>query len=360
MSSQLAERVAKIKQWIGQCAESYFQFSADPETQAFCLARLRQLSSSDLLEQKVANELADHIWRPPHRLLFIISEKDPLGTLEGFLVAYLIGSKMRIKARHSRDWLIWLRQELGLSADDCEIYDWQSQRQDDQRLLSGVDTVLLAGGEDLIRHYRNITPVHIRLIELGPKISGMALFGQQIPPIENIVKDTCLFLQCVCSSPRFILAEDESVAEYVYSQLQQRLDQLPPLPENQRLQQLTKSRELAMHHILQPLLGKVAYSPASGWGVTLTHSFIPAFWLPHGFQIIVGPIEQNLYQAELRWPGRLQTLGYWGKPACPQTGSFTRYCPVGTMHARSLLAPHDGFFILPSLVRFIHREDYPL
>ena len=359
MITPMPQRLDKIKQWLGQCAQLGFQFSADPATQAFCLTRLQQLSTGDLLEQKVEKELSGRCWQPPRRLLFIISEKDPLGTMEGFLVAYLLGSKMRIKARHSLDWLILLRQELGLSANDCEIYDWQSQQQDDRQLLSGVDTVLLAGGESLIRHYRAITPVHIRLIELGPKLSAIVLFGQQLPAIDTIIKDTCLFLQQVCSSPRFILVEDENVAEQLYSQLQSRLEQLPLLPDSQRLLQLTKVRELAMRYILQPDSGKVANSH-SGWAVALTRSFSPEFWFPNGFQIIVGPVEQNLNYAEQRWPGRLQTLGYWGKPSCPEIGSFTRYCPVGRMHERSLLAPHDGFFILPSLVRFIHREDYPL
>lgn len=359
MNHPLFERAAKIKQWLGKLAQLNFQFSTDPSTQAFCQARLRQLSTTDLLLQKVDGELAGCNWRPPHRLLFVISEKDPLGTLEGFLAAYLIGSKMRIKARHSRDWLIWFRQELGLSADDCEIYDWQSQQQDDRQLLTGVDTILLAGGEALICHYRAIVPAHIRLIELGPKLSAIALFGQQIPPIDAIIQDTCLFLQRVCSSPRFILVEDNSIAEQLYIQLKSMLDQLPSLSENQRLLQLSKARELAIHNILQPDSSKLTHSQTSGWGVSLMHHFSPELWLPNGFHIVVGPISQNLNQAERRWPGRLQTLGYWGKSHSPQTGSFTRYCPIGTMHARPLLAPHDGFFILPSLVRFIHRENYP-
>lgn len=358
MNDGLPERVANIKKWLAQCIELNLVFSADPATQAFCLARLQQLCHSDLLEQKVSSELAGRHWRPPYRLLFILSEKDPLATMEGFLVAYLIGSRMRIKARDSLNWLMLLRRELGLSADNCEIYDWQSDSQDDVKLLQDIDTVLLAGGEALIRHYRMMTPVHIRLIELGPKLSGIALFGQRLPPLDTILTDACLFLQQVCSSPRFIVVEDKTAAEQLYHQLQQHLDRLPLLAESDRLVQLTKARELAMHYIVQPDLGKISYSQRSGWGVTLSHSFSPELWLPKGFQIVIGSIEKNLEQAERRWPGRLQTLGYWGKQTCPQVGSFTRYCPIGSMHARPLLAPHDGFFMLSALVRFIHREDY--
>lgn len=338
--------------------QSDIQFSTDPATQQFCLSRLNLWCTSNLPEQKIQQELEGRCWRPPHRLLLVISEKDPLGTLEGFLAAYLIGSHMRIKARDSRDWLVSLRHELGLSEEECEIEDWQSHQQNDRRLLQGVDAVLLAGGEALIKHYREITPAHIRLIELGPKMSGIAISGRSQPSVEDIITDTCLFLQQVCSSPRFILLDDEQVAAKLYRQLQQSLDTLPQLPESDRIVQLSKSRELTMFYAINPSAGKVDYSEISGWGITFSRHFNPELWLPKGFQLILSPINTSLSDAQSRWPGRLQTLGYAGDISLFESYRFTRYCPIGRMHYRSLLAPHDGFFILQSLVSFIDKEDY--
>lgn len=358
MKPQLPERLLKIRSWIASCIQSEMQFSSDPATQQFCLSRLHLWCSTDLPEQKIERELAGKSWRPPGRLLLVISEKYPLGTLEGFLAAYLIGSRMRIKARHSRPWLESLRQALDLSDDECQISDWQSHQQSDEQLLQGVDTVLLAGGEALIHHYRKITPAHIRLIELGPKISGMAILGHQLPPMEKILTDVCLFLQQVCSSPRFILLDSELAAEQLYQQLQHVLDRLPRLAEDERIAQLAKARELTMYQKLTSDWGKIDYSESSGWGVTLSRHFSPELWLPKGFQLIVSPVDISLSDAQSRWPGRLQTLGYWGDISDLQHGGFTRYCPIGRMHDRSLLAPHDGFFILQSLVYFIDKDDY--
>ncbi|QBH98532.1 acyl-CoA synthetase [Limnobaculum zhutongyuii] len=358
MKQQSPERLIKVRAWIASCIRSEMQFSSDPATQQFCLSRLHLWCSTDLLEQKIERELAGRNWRPPDRLLLVISEKDPLGTLEGFLAAYLIGSRMRIKARHSRGWLESLRQALDLSDDECQISDWPSHQQSDEQLLQGIDTILLAGGEALIQHYRKITPAHIRLIELGPKISGMAILGHQLPPVEKILTDVCLFLQQVCSSPRFILLDSEQAAEQLYQQLHHALDELPRLAEDERIAQLAKVRELAMYQKLTPDWGKIDYSKSSGWGVTLSRQFSPELWLPKGFQLILSPVDVSLSNAESRWPGRLQTLGYWGDISDFQQSSFTRYCPIGRMHDRSLLAPHDGFFILQSLVSFIDKDDY--
>ncbi|MCD1125719.1 acyl-CoA synthetase [Jinshanibacter sp. LJY008] len=359
MKQPLTERLVKVRAWIASCIGSGMQFSSDPATQQFCLSRLHLWCSTDLPEQKIERELGERNWRPPERLLLVISEKDPLGTLEGFLATYLIGSSMRIKARNSRVWLESLRQALGLSSDECQISDWQSHQQSDEQLLQGIDTVLLAGGEALIHHYRKITPAHIRLIELGPKISGMAILGHQLPPVDKILTDVCLFLQQVCSSPRFILLDDEQAAEQLYQQLQHVLDRLPRLAEEERITQLAKARELAMYQTLVPDWGKINYSESSGWGVTLSRHFTPELWLSKGFQLILSPVDISLSNVESRWPGRLQTLGYWGDISNFQYGGFTRYCSIGRMHDRSLLAPHDGFFILQSLVSFIDKDDYP-
>lgn len=356
MSDGINARLAKVKGWLGKIASSGWHFSSDPATQTFCLARIAALASSDLLERKLNAELAGRRWRPPHRLLLVISETDPLGTLEGFLAAYLIGSRIRIKARISLPLLDELRQTLALSEEECEIGDWHSREQDDARLLDDVDTVLLAGGEALIRHYRAVAPAHVRLVELGPKLSAMMILGETAPPIERLLTDVCLFLQGVCSSPRFILVEEENVAAQLYQTLVSRLDALPRLPTEDRLRQLVKAQALSFQHMLNPGQDKVCHSVLSGWGVTLSNEFSPKDWLPQGIPLIHGQVEQHLEQARQRWLGKLQTLGYWGTQNASGYVGFTRYCPIGNMHRRSVLAPRDGVFTLSALVTFIDED----
>ena len=356
MNDDIQARLLKVKDWLKSIALGGWLFSDDPNTQAFCLSRIATLASSDLLERKLNNELGKRVWRPPYRLLLVISETDPLGTLEGFLAAYLIGCRIRIKARDSLPLLEALRQALSLSETECEIANWQSHDQDDARLLDGIDTVLLAGGDSLIRHYRAVAPAHVRLVELGPKLSSMAILGDDLPPVDLILTDVCLFLQGVCSSPRFIVVEKKRTAERLFDEIALRLESLPRLPHDVRLGQLARARSFAFQSLLSHSPLKVSHSEASGWGMTLSEAFSPELWFPWGISIVLGNIDSHLEQAQSRWYGQLQTLGYWGTKSALRYGGFTRYCPIGQMHMRSALAPRDGVFTLAALVTFIDEE----
>lgn len=356
MNDGLLTRLLNVKAWLKGVADGGWLFSDDPDTQAFCLSRIATLASSDLLERKLKGELGDRHWRPPYRLLLVVSETDPLGTLEGFLAAYLIGCWIRVKARNSLPLLESLRSALELNESECEIADWQSQSQDDARLLDGVDVALLAGGDALIRHYRAVAPAHVRLVELGPKLSAMAVWGNDLPPIDLILTDVCLFLQGVCSSPRFIVLENRRVAERLFDELALRLDSLPRLPNDVRLEQLVRARSLAFQSLLSGSPLKVGHSEASGWGMTLSEELSPELWFSKGISMVYGDVERHLEQAHRRWFGQLQTLGYWGTKSALRDGGFTRYCPIGRMHMRSALAPRDGVFTLAALVTFIDEE----
>ncbi|MEQ5224635.1 acyl-CoA reductase [Proteus cibi] len=358
MTETIHIRLANIKRCLIRCINENWLFSDDPLTQAFCLERLTQWAYSDILEQKVANELADKCWRAPNKLLIVVSEKDPLGTLEALLAGYLIGSPIRIKARLSTQWLYLLRAYLGLSENECEILDWSSETQNNELVLSGVEAILLAGGDALIQHYRKVTPAQIKLIELGPKISAMAIFGDSLPDTSLILKEVCLFRQQVCSSPRFILIENENCAQQLYQRLSIALPSLPPLPETLKLQQMAQVHEYSLSRDLLNNEKPTCYDANSGWAITYQTQFAPQYWLNLGFQLIVGSVEHHLQLAQKQWFARLQTLGYHGSLSSisPQQYCFTRYCPIGAMHSRPMTATHDGFFMLATLVFFINQE----
>ncbi|MFB0770515.1 acyl-CoA reductase [Proteus cibi] len=358
MTETIHIRLTNIKRCLIRCINENWLFSDDPLTQAFCLERLMQWAYSDILEQKVANELADKCWRAPNKLLIVVSEKDPLGTLEALLAGYLIGSPIRIKARLSTQWLYLLRAYLGLSENECEILDWSSETQNNELVLSGVEAILLAGGDALIQHYRKVTPAQIKLIELGPKISAMAILGDSLPDTSLILKEVCLFRQQVCSSPRFILIENENCAQQLYQRLSIALPSLPPLPETLKLQQMAQVHEYSLSRDLLNNEKPTCYDANSGWAITYQTQFAPQYWLNFGFQLIVGSVEHHLQLAQKQWFARLQTLGYHGSLSSisPQQYCFTRYCPIGAMHSRPMTATHDGFFMLATLVFFINQE----
>ncbi|WP_109408271.1 acyl-CoA reductase [Proteus genomosp. 4] len=358
MIEAILVRLANIKLCLIHCLNENWLFSDDVLTQKFCLERLKQWAYSDVLAQKVANELGNKNWRAPNKLLIVVSEKDPLGTLEALLAGYLIGSPIRIKARLSTQWLYPLRTYLGLNENQCEILNWSSENQNDELVLEGIEAILLAGGDALIQHYRQITPAHIKLIELGPKISGMAILGDSLPDISLVLNDVCLFRQQVCSSPRFILLENKTCAEQLYQQLSIALPSLSPLPDDLKLQQMAQAHEYSLSRERLNNEKPTHYDAKSGWAVTYHTQFRPQYWLNFGFQLIVGSVDHHLQLAQKEWFARLQTLAYHGdlSSLSLQNYCFTRYCPIGTMHSRPMTATHDGFFILAALVFFVNKE----
>jgi hypothetical protein len=147
----------------------------DPATGAFCRASLRRVVDEDLLARKVEAELGARRWAPVGSVLVVVSENDVLGTAFALLGACATGNRIRIKARRGRALIESLARALGLDGDACEILDWDGRAQDDAAILDGIDAVLLAGGDELIRRYRRAAPAHVRLIEWGPKLSAAAI-----------------------------------------------------------------------------------------------------------------------------------------------------------------------------------------
>ena len=360
MMTELPERIQKLSAGLRHLARVFTaeQLHPDPATGRFCLEQLRRLASVDELEAKVAGELAHGPWEPLGRLLIIISENDALGTLQGFAAAYLTGNAMRVKAALSAPLLLALRDVLGLPPDQCDIASWSGRDTADEDLLGDADAVLAAGSDALIRRVRSLAPSRIRLVEFGPKLSVAAVGHNDgndaalAGCVDALLRDVSLFRQDVCSSPGFIMA-DETVAEKLAARLEERLPSLPALPQHDRLRQYAKGEELKLRHKLR-LSGRVVLHPGNGWGLTVSRGITPDLWLPKGFQICVGPLDELFSAARALWPGQLQTLGVAG--TVPPATGFSRICPLGSMHERPLTAPHDGLFELSALVKFVSDE----
>lgn len=339
-------------------------FSTDERTDAACRAYLKNAINEQALREKVTQELGPHDWRPLGRLLLIISENDVLGTALAFLGAFITGNQVLIKARTSLDILHFLKKQLRLDDDAVQIADWQGGMQDDEALLEQVDGVVLAGGADLITHFRRVSPPRVRLIEFGPKISAAAIGSHvklsEIPRLATLLVDeVCLFLQQVCSAPRFILVESDEHAKALYAELCRFLSTLPRLPDDIRLAQAAKFAELQLmkkiNGQIDASLMEIVFEPSNGWGITLCQGMNAALWFEKGFQLVVGSVDASLSSIARQWRGSLQTLGMAGCDDVRLQG-FTRFCPLGAMHQRPLTAPHDGFFEFSSLVVFISKE----
>ena len=361
MTSDIRRSPAEVAKALRHCLDRWQDDwpVADAATAEFCRQRLRTLADEQVLAAKLQADLGDRPWRPLGRVLAVISENDHLGVIAALVAAALTGNRLTLKSRSSQPALQVLRDALGWNDNACRIADWDSRAQSDAELLSGVDAVLMAGGDDLIRHYRQVTAPGVRLIEYGPQMSAAGIAewpasaAAQDACIDALVRDTSLFLQNVCSSPQFILVPDETTAQAVFAALAARLAGLPPLPEDIRLHQSLKARELALLGRLGEAV-KVEVSAETGWGVSIS-TMNPANWLPRGFRLVVASA------AAIPAP-ILQTFGAWPTadafPAnFPADMPVYHRCCLGRMHERPLTAPHDGQWELAQWVRFISCDN---
>lgn len=308
MTDAASPRIAAIKDHLSDILSRKPVFSADPATHSFCQMRLQWLADTRAIDTAAESTLSGTQWYAAERVLIIDNGYNPLTTAELVIAAYITGTAVRIRTRNHSDWLTMLCGQPGADNIICEFAD---PAQSDAALLRNTDSVVVTGSDALIRHWRKITPPHIRLTENGPKISAMAICGSDLPAPELILWDTCLFFRGVSNSPRFILLDSPMMAERLYSSLSQVLDELPRLPQHIRLLQMVKARELTLRHVLAPDFRPPVYSAVSGWGLTLQREFEPA-----------------------HWPGQLQTLGCHGRPdLLPLRESrFLRHCNTGQMH----------------------------
>ncbi|RIX48272.1 MAG: hypothetical protein D3M94_05110 [Rhodocyclales bacterium GT-UBC] len=333
---------------------------ADVATAEFCRQRVRMLADEKVLTAKMNADLGDRSWRPLGHVLAVISENDHLGVIAALVAAALTGNRLTLKSRSSQPALLALRDALGWNDDACRIADWDSLSQRDDELLTAVDAVLMAGSADLIRHYRQVAAPGVRLIEYGPQMSGAGIAewpasaALQNACIDALIRDTCLFMQNVCSSPQFVLVPDDDTAKAVFAALVARLANLPSLPEEIRLRQLLKARELALLARLGEAV-KLEVNAETGWGVSIS-AMDTANWLPRGFRLIVAG---SAMLAPI-----LQTFGIW--PASdavsaefPDDVPVYHRCRLGRMHERPLTAPHDGQWELAQWVRFISCDTTP-
>ena len=339
----------KLRPWLDQLP--VLLSDVDPDTAAFCVQSLRRICDEDLLARKLESELGHRTWVPLGRVLVVVSENDIFGACLALLGACLTGNAVRIKARHTRRLLASLCDALAV--DNCELLDWNSLDQDDAAVLAGIDAVLIAGGDDVICHYRRIAPAHVRLVEWGPKMSAAAV-GRDANPadrdaVDRLVADVSLFGQRVCSAPQLIVV-DPGPAEALFTALEERLSSIASMNREERLAQHVRASQLELLGRIRGV-ARVSLDRTTGWGVTLSHSPAPEMRLYRGFALVVGDLPTVLAQLATQYRRRLQTLGVWGFEG--QVSGFTRICPIGRMHARSPLEPHDGVLELPTLVDFV-------
>ena len=235
-------------------------------------------------------------------------------------------------------------------------------------LKKGCDTIIVYGGEDAVAAYRDGMPITNRVVEYGPKYSLMVLDAALIDEtaVKNIARDFTLWEQSACSSPHVVyVVGEESSAHDLAAALARELDAMQkqfPIPDIRIDEQveITRTRELAK--VAQALDEGELFVPAQGQGYTVVYEQDPGFRVSCQHRTAyVKPIEgfEQLIEILKPYGTYIQSVGVLAGPSrmhiwgdkLVESGA-DRITALGDMTRRKHGTPHDGTKGLAEFVRW--------
>lgn len=291
--------------------------------------------------------------------------------------------------------------EDGIVARSLAILSWSGRKSRHHKIFQQqADAIVVWGGEDAVKEYRDGLGIQAQLIEWGPKIS-CGLVSREADLAEaarHAARDVSMWDQAACSSAQVIYVEaarkeaaprEEAAREGAAAkQDQEREDRLgafvsaleselaafaAELPMGdlglQERAEITKNRELAM---IDVALGRAELhvpggdSPESTQQWTIVVEADPAFKLSPLFRTVyVKPVDdlEDCAAHLAPYAAYLQTVGL-AAPADRLLRLANRLCgagvlrvtPLGSMGGGHPGEPHDGSFALQRLVKWVSLD----
>jgi phenylacetate-coenzyme A ligase PaaK-like adenylate-forming protein len=235
-------------------------------------------------------------------------------------------------------------------------------------LKQGCDTIIVYGGEDAVAAYRDGMPITNRVVEYGPKYSLMVLDAALIDgdSVKKIARDFTLWEQSACSSPHVIYVvggadKARDLALALSAELEGMLAKFP-LPDIRRDEavEITRTRELA--RVSQALGEGELFVPAEGQGYTVIFEEDPGFRVSCQHRTAyVKPVARFDEVLEILKPygTYIQSVGILAGPGAMHDwgdrlveGGADRITDLGEMTRRKHGTPHDGTKGLAEFVRW--------
>lgn len=241
-------------------------------------------------------------------------------------------------------------------------------------MKQNCDGIVVIGGEDAVRSYREDLPLGTRLVEYGPRYSfaivtasGFQEFDQD-EIMQRCARDVVMWDQKACSSPQVIFVEDTVMEKFLES-FPRHLEILGREFPQENISfdekvEILKAREMAR---MDEADGKAElhYSPRSSrWTVIYEES--PDFKTsPTNRVVYVKPFKSwaDIMSRMIRIKPYLQSVGLLA--ATDQFKTFSkalarmgvsRITRVGTMYRGKPGSPHDFDFPLRRLINWVNIE----
>ncbi len=264
--------------------------------------------------------------------------------------------------------------EEGLVAESFAVLSWPGSGSQVHRIFQqDCDAIVVWGGEDVVRTYREGLGLKCKLIEYGPKVSFGAIASERLDHPDT-ARDAALAValwdQSACSSPQVLYVEDagpdhQATLAFVdrlasaLADVQQTLPQ-GPLDLQERAE-LTKERLVA--EVTEALDRGVLRTPGREPDWTVIAEWDPEFKLSPLFRtIFVKPVADLASVPELVAPyaDYLQTAGIAAAPERVSLLAESLF-DMGLLRVTTLAGmsggepgePHDGGYALHALVKWV-------
>lgn len=388
--------------------QSIFQFLTEvcqmsPENANRDLDIVPQILQAQSLRKRLTTslpyplEVLDKWWRPlafPGRIralaqgvvVHICAGNVFLGALDSLLMG-MITKNINIVKLSSQDpsSLIYFAQSLkeedldGNLAQSIAILQWGREHKDMEDVaLQQADVILVWGGEEAVRAYKNHAATQVRVVGYGPKISfgvvtpGTFSENNFVDIVRKCAHDICIYDQKACSSPQnlFIPTKDKDTLRPFMAMLAQALEDemmlyRPTQMDANELAELLKYRETMRFNASQEraLLCAspdtngytVVYVPEPGLQISPLHRFIyvKSFSDIANLQSQVAAVPSlflqtaGLYATNAEWADFEQAL---------TTQGVTRIAELGKMLEVEDGSPHDGDMPLNHLIKWVGAE----
>ncbi len=264
--------------------------------------------------------------------------------------------------------------EDGHVAESFAVLSWPGSGSQVHRVFQeGCDAIVVWGGEDVVKTYREGLGLKCKLIEYGPKVSFGAI-AHDVLDDPDIAREAAMALalwdQSACSSPQVLYVEDATpdhaptlaFVDRLADALREVEASLPQGPLGfQERAELTKERQVAevTEAMGQGLLRKPGTAP--DW--TLVAEWDPSFKLSPLFRTLyIKPVASlsELPALVAPYTDYLQTAGIAAKPERVRdlaeqlfdTGML-RVTTLAGMSGGEPGEPHDGGYALHALVKWV-------
>jgi len=320
-------------------------------------------------------------WHPIGVVLHVLAGNVFLGAAGSLVEGLVTGNVNILKMSSSEKVFLPLLisslleiDEEGVLARSLAVVDYSSSQEEVlSTFKNGVDGIVVWGGEQAVRGYRNFLPARTRLIIFGPKLSVAVITEQGLLAkggVEDIARslalDVAIWDQNACTAPQVCFVQGKERAKEIVEAMASALEaeanttpagtvELHAACEIRKMRTVFEIAEIRGEGMLRESKDNL------DWTVFLDHSLViePS---PLHRTIRVVPFEEieEVTAAVESMRGYMQTVGLLASrdELFDLSGRFAqagamRVVEIGAMAAGEVDDPHDGAYDLPQFLHLV-------